>query len=517
MSETEKRETGDLRPPLAWNGEDAVRGMRARRGADSSVNQITRREPISKDRIMRNRYWQTLLTYARHGLTRLWMIIMGLTLTSFLAAGLLTGSSEDSGHSVGGMSFLRLQFSFFIAFTIAAQLRRQFIDARATTLPRFRTTSLWVAASVWGFFFFWFVVLLWVSEGLSTGHAIRLLLPISALALWAGYCGSWAAILFICVTNGLVIVSARFDDAATVAWLYGPGGPFDSVPASLVAIAALVGLGVRLMRVREGMVEFDWSDPSEEPSLDWKPRQGATHPGRRAGQWWRRARWFQPSDRQIRRLRRSRPWGIFGHTRRWAAAQRLRWQIAWLGPAVALFLLVSGWRHEASSAPWSCVRFMQLYAAPMTLGVMTWRAEFLGTEILRPASRWRFFVAVGLAVVAIQAAAWMVINGSLLALIGCSRPEFLVTRELWQSLLVSASFQPFLLGCVAWIYQHRHVPVTFLLVALAVVAVPVLVFLLWNPAGQTWLETSIGAGIFLALGCALSGHQWRRWAQTEFD
>ena len=465
---------------------------------------------------MRNRYWQTLLTYVRHEGTRILLIVMGL-FAPILGIYLMLGLSANPSRREASMSFFWHFLAVVMTIPIGAHLRRQFVDARATILPRFRTTSLSVGGVVWGSFFCWSVVFLLRIGGFPADRAIASLLPISALALWTGYCGLRAMNLLAYVYLGSLLVFAWFDESVSNAWPYSIGALLFSAPGSLVAVGVLVGLAVRLMHVREGMVEYDWSDPSEESSRDWKPRPKAAHPARRAGRWWRNSYWMAPSDRAIRRLRRSLPKGLCDLARRWATAQRLRLQIVLIGLLLLLLLLPFGPRGTEFQVEWSDVRFIQFLAAPMTLVALARRLEFFKMEILRPAPRGQFFAAVGLAVAGIHAAAWLVIHLPLIATIGFFRPEVLATAYLWQSLLVSAAFQSFLLGVVAWLCLYPRLPIAYPLVMLPIFAVSVLIFLGWNPTGATWLDPSIFAGVFLPIGAALTIAAWRRWEQTDLD
>ena len=462
---------------------------------------------------MRNRYWQTLLTYeANEQGPFQWNLLAALLLmTTAQLVYQPMGSGEFSNHLFGLLIF------FLMYWRVGVHLRGQFVDARATILPRFRATSLSVAVLAWGLVLAWSVVFTWRTADSSADRTIRFLLLISALGLWAGYCGPWAMNFVGFVMLASLIGLSKFDESFSNAWIHGPDAPAFSVPVALLAVAALVALGVRLMHVREGMADYDWSDPSDEKSAGWKPRPGATHPARRAGRWWRNSYWFAPSDRAIRRLRRSPPNGLIGHASRWAAAQRLRWRIGSFGLLLLLLLAVqSGWRRGEFRVTWSDVSFIQFFAAPITLAVLGRRVEFLKMEILRPARRSRFFVTVGLAVAAIHAIAWLVINLALIATIGYFRPELLATRELWQSVLVSAAFQPFVLGVVAWMSRYRHFPIEIPLLLIPIVVFPVVILFFWNPTGPTWLRPSIFAAIFLAIGSALTIDAWRRWARTEF-
>jgi hypothetical protein len=294
--------------------------------------------------------------------------------------------------------------------------------------------------------------------------------------------------------------------------------PSATQAAAMVA-ASTVGamiVGARLAGFNEEMPEYRRRFPTRVGDLF------GTSPGP-AGSvnplylWYAPYLWFSPAkDRHFSRSRGANlPESIIERARHWHAANRSARSLVLLAPFIGGLMgamaHLNGWSlQQLVGSP--NMSYFAVFPVIMLLGPQYRR--FLALDSLRPYSRREFANAVGLALVTMVAASWLLMLTTACIVTLCFHPEFPSAVGLVRSILFSSSCVPILFGVAAW--PHRTMLVFYAYSGLfGVMASFTLIPLRLDEFPIPRLEL-ISLGM-LAIGLLITRASYVRWLNEDLD
>jgi hypothetical protein len=400
----------------------------------------------------------------------------------------------------------------WILWSLLAHVKEQIGAPRAVLVPNFRTPHLVIAGA------FAAVPLVIVPLGISAAYGLPPLavlatgIAFSALVLWSLYLPRWpwVTLLIVLWFGSLLEVGTHYfyielANTATIA----------DVLAMALGLAAIGGLGVRLMRLREEMPEYARQIASNRwqtmtmAQMPQSPGQPNTYDKPMTRLMYAGAR------RRLASLAAAAPSSARARLERWRLAGNptsLQWIIAPIFLLEILIMTRTTGEFNAQFMLIQLVGFPTMFFPQFALG--TWPT--LGVESLRPVTRAAYLRQRGGTFALQLGQVWVILAATLVTCAAVFQPGTLASAQFWISLAVTALAQFPLFAVSVWVLRLRW--------PLATVGATS-VFAGLGFAGSAWCHDSRMAppaawvaailGAVLLVSVIILRDAYRRWMQTD--
>jgi hypothetical protein len=227
--------------------------------------------------------------------------------------------------------------------------------------------------------------------------------------------------------------------------------------------------------------------------------------------------WFSPTkNMDFSRSRGSNlPESAFERARHWHAANRFALPLVLMAPFIGgLIGVMTHLNRWSLQQLVGCPNLSYFAVFPAIILLGPQQRRFLAFDSLRPYSRREFANAVGLALVTLVAASWLLMLTTACLVALCFHPELPSAAGLLRSILFSISCVPILFGVAAW--PHRTVLVFYAYMGLfGVMASFTLIPLRLDEFPTPRLEL-ISLGM-LAIGLLITRASYVRWLNEDLD